>query len=114
MAEAPKPETEGYDYRVLAVVSESDGKITANRRLAELGTFRARRPEDAIEAAVESGGLPSQRGGWCIAVPSSRWHEHLVNIKTEPVIEVSERAVPYWERREGESDGPPTGARADA
>lgn len=106
MAEAPTtPETEGhYDYRVLVVLPEPEDKIVANRRLAELGTHRARKPDDAIEAAVKAGGLPRETGGWCIAVPSSRWHEHLVSITTEPVIEVGERATPHWERVERDED----------
>lgn len=84
-------ENEGYTYRVLVVVDTTDDRTwRRHRRMLELGDFDGHTARDAIETAVEDGGLPREDGGRCIAVPVSKWHERDVVIEQRPHVSVQE------------------------
>lgn len=88
-------ETEGYTYRVLVVLEDplldvDDDAAQVKRHLADLGEWDGRTAREAIETAVEDGGLPQEDGGRCIAVPVSKWHERDVVIEQRPHVSVQE------------------------
>jgi hypothetical protein len=87
------PEPELYDYNVLLRLPPEEPHTLGGRgRLIELGHFHARKPDDAIQAAVEAavgnGGLPDPRGGVCVAVVESKWHERRVAVAQVPSVTV--------------------------
>ncbi len=105
--ETPKKETPRYDYRVLLAkpirFSESD-RVTLI--FVSLGTYNARTPDEAIEAAGDADVLPDE-GGTVIAVPMSRWNERHVQPRTIRLWEITKPQVQLQAPAPHEPDEPP-------
>lgn len=89
-------ETQGYEYRVLALSRPGTTGTSDFPGIFDLGWWRARTPDAAIEAACESKGLPEDATGATVAVAKRQWNER----------EAAKEMVPVWSIR-AVGDGPP-------
>lgn len=79
-------ETSGYNYRVLALSVPGTTGTADFPGIFDLGWWRARNPDAAIEAACEAKGLPDEATGATVAVAERQWNER----------EAKKEMVPVW------------------